>query len=427
MPGRFDPLAYRDPAPNRSLIRALEPVSRALLHHLLRVRPVEIPAPDLARLRAAMTPGTAAFLAPLHPEFLTDWLIDKEIAARVSPLMAHWASHEIVNSGPWAQSFWLANNLIANAPGGGGREYSVRWALQGHGVLLHPEGTATWHGRRVGPLLPGAVEMAWEATWRARQAGSPRPVLVVPLVWALCFGRDVWRDLAREMRHLERGLALPSGERLAGAARFGALQRAILARSFARFREPTPSEAALAEGRAFFDAQDRLRDRLLERLEQRHGPGNGELRRRVHTLRRAIRAGAEADPAAAREEREMLREIERLSAFTRECYGGATISQEEIAESLKRLRAWLLSRTLVDRVHNAIPVAVGRRTAHVRVAEPMRVEAAAVPPEGAEAPDPPTEALVAALHARMQRELDRLHADLAPSVDRFRQPNPFAV
>jgi hypothetical protein len=91
---------------------------------------------------------------------MTDWMLDKEVSRRVAPLMAHWASYEIVNPNPWAQAFWLRNNLIANAPGGGGKEYSIRWARAGHGVLLHPEGTPSWHGDAVGTLVPGIVEMA---------------------------------------------------------------------------------------------------------------------------------------------------------------------------------------------------------------------------------------------------------------------------
>src|SRR5262245_55382436 len=208
MPPAFDSREYRDPRPNRLLIRALEPFSRIALRYGLRVRSIELPAADLARLERAVQPRTSAFLAPLHPEFLTDWLIDKEVAAHVSPLMAHWAAYEIVNAGPAARGFWLANNLIANAPGGGGREYSVRWALEGHGVLLHPEGTATWCARHVGTLLPGAVEMAWEAAGRAHAAGNSRETWLVPLVWALRFPRSAERGLAREIDHLARGLGL---------------------------------------------------------------------------------------------------------------------------------------------------------------------------------------------------------------------------
>jgi len=137
---KFDPLEYREPSPRPALIRALGPVNRhLLLRGLLRIATFELPEADLARLRRSVNPGTAAFLGPNHPEFMTDWLIDKEISRLASPLMAHWASYEIVNGTPLTQRFWLANNLVANAPGGGGKAYSVRWALEGHGVLLHPD------------------------------------------------------------------------------------------------------------------------------------------------------------------------------------------------------------------------------------------------------------------------------------------------
>ena len=67
---------------------------------------------------AVCGPGKATFIAPNHPEFFTDWMIDKEISARVSPLAAAWATHVVVNGIGWlAQKFWLANNLIAQIPG----------------------------------------------------------------------------------------------------------------------------------------------------------------------------------------------------------------------------------------------------------------------------------------------------------------------
>ena len=115
----FDPLAYRDPRPSPALIRSLEPLNqRLLLPWVMKVREIDLPAADEQRLRAAVRPDTAAFLGPNHPEFLTDWLIDKELSRRVAPRMAHWAAREIVNRNPLEQSFWLANNLIANVPGG---------------------------------------------------------------------------------------------------------------------------------------------------------------------------------------------------------------------------------------------------------------------------------------------------------------------
>jgi hypothetical protein len=270
MSARFDPRAYRGPAPNPWLIRLLGPVNRrVVLGPLLRLRRFDLPAQDLARLRAAVNPGTAAFLGPNHPEFLTDWMIDKEISRRVSPLMAHWASYEIVNGSSFTQRFWLANNLIANAPGGDGKEYSIRWALAGHGVLLHPEGTATWQGERVGPLLPGIVDMAWDAARQLRSRRVSRPVFVVPIVWRLRFIGDPAHGLEREMAHIERALGLPAG-RGGGENRFAALLGSLLVHQAARLGLPAPEIDPAAPGAAYFQAQQATLAALRAALVERH-------------------------------------------------------------------------------------------------------------------------------------------------------------
>src|SRR5262247_2779377 len=104
----FDPLTYRDPRPQPWLIHALGPFNRwFILRGALNLARIEFPAADRARLRAAVNRDTVAFLGPHHPEFMTDWMLDKEISRLVSPLMAHWASWEIVNLSPPVQRFFL--------------------------------------------------------------------------------------------------------------------------------------------------------------------------------------------------------------------------------------------------------------------------------------------------------------------------------
>jgi len=414
MPG-FDPLAYRDPIPSPFLIHALGPVVRGLvLPHLLRVRKIDFPRADVARLREVVRPGTAAFLGPNHPEFMTDWMIDKELSRRISPLMAHWASYEVVNIHPVAQALWLLNNLVANAPGGGGRAYSIRWALQGHGVLLHPEGTPTWQSDAVGPLVPGIVEMAWEAC-RARPG---LPVFVVPVVWKLVFTRDVGRALGGEMARLERGLGLPDGRGLDVAARFAQLQRGILARSRARF------DSGAADSPHFFDAQQAHADALLARLESKHGASAGTLPRRLHALRRAILARAAARAEDARADRRVLLEVERLSRFTRAGYGGATLTQEQVAECLKQARLAFLTKGLANGLHGVVPVAVAARVAHLRAPEPIAVHEAFG--RGGDEAAAKAE-MLDELRARLQGGLDALNRELAPEVDPFRRANLLVV
>jgi hypothetical protein len=386
----FDPRKYRDPLPSPWLIHALGPVVRHGVLPLLRIRSIDFPAADVARMRAVIRPGTAAFVGPNHPEFMTDWMLDKEVSRRVSPLMAHWASYEIVNIDPIAQALWLRNNLIANAPGGGGRAYSVRWALKGHGVLLHPEGTPSWHGDSVGPLVPGIVEMAREALV------ANAPVWIVPLVWKLRFTREIGRELAREMALLERSLKLADGRALDVAQRFAQLQRGILSRSLEKF-------GGVATGGDFFTQQEAHASALLTRLEAKYGPTEGVLPRRLHTLRKAILGARE------RQDRTVLLEVERLTRMTRAIYGGATLTQEQVAECLKQARLAFLTKGFANALHGVMPVAVAPRVAHIRAPEPIAVTA-----DGD---------LLGVLHERLQGALDALNRELAPVIDPYRMEN----
>ena len=411
---RFDRLAYRDPRPWPALIHALGPLNRGLvLPYLLRVRRLDLPEPDLRRLCAAFRPGTAAFVGPNHPEFMTDWMIDKEISRRVSPLMAHWASYEIVNLNPSIQWFWLSNNLVANAPGGGGKAYSVGWALRGHGVLLHPEGTATWHGDHVGDLVPGIVDMAWEA---CRVAGAGNPVLLVPLVWKLHFESDVERGLLREMAHIERALDLPRAGGRAVEERFAGLQWNILMRRAEHFGFPLRRDP----GVSFFDRQQAFAEHLMAPLCERYGRVEGNVWRQLFALRRAVREREADDPERAARDRRAIREVERLNRCVAEIYDRPTLTQEQVAENLKQIRSSLLIRGWREVLHNLVPRAVAPRVAHIRAPEPIAVHDRFRPGPAEE----PQAALLAEMHDRLATALDRLNHEIAPQVDRWRRPNP---
>ncbi len=408
----FDRRAWREPCPSPALIGALGWVNRVVvLPHLVRLRRFDLPDAALARLRAAIRPGAAAFLGPNHPEFFTDWMVDKEISFRVSPLMAHWASYEIVNVNPAVQWLWLRNNLIANVPGGGGREYSIRWALTGHGVLLHPEGTASWHGERVGPLLPGIVDLAWATCARARTAGSGRPVFVVPIVWRLRFTGDVSPRLHREMGTMERALALASGEGLPLGQRFAALQAGLLVSRCAALGLPAPPEAS---GHRYFAAQEAVAAAIVRELEALGGRVARDPARIMHRARRAARP-------EARRERELYQELWRLTGFPRDLYDAPTLTLEAIAENLKRQRTGLVTAGWRNALHNVVPVPAGPRVAHLRVAEPIAVHEAYV--AGGDG-GPVRAELLEELARRLRGTLEALNAELAPRLERSHRPNP---
>ena len=393
-----------------------------VLGGLMRLRAFDLPAADLARLRAAVNPGTVAFLGPGHPEFLTDWMIDKELSRRVSPLMAHWASYEIVNASPAARAFWLANNLIANVPGGGGKAYSVAWATRGHGVLLHPEGTATWQGERISTLLPGLVDMAWDAAAALRARGDARPVWLVPVVWRLTFAGDASRGLGHEIAHIERALALPRAGGPLGA-RFAALLCSLLIRESGRLGLAPPSLAGPEGGRDYFAAQAGVLDRLRASLAARYGELDKDLTRAQFQLRKAMRERATSDPDGVRADRAQLMELQRLAGFDPALYDRPRLGQERIAEVLKRTRSSLLTRGFGNVLHNTVPVAVAARVVHVRVADPVAVH----PAVASSAPGTEPEArarLLVQHHDLLQSTLGALGRELAPERERYAYDNP---
>jgi hypothetical protein len=396
------------------------PVLRDLpfVHGYFWVRGIALPEGERRTLHDAVNRQTVAFLGPNHPEFGTDWMIDKEVSTFVAPRMASWADRGIVSSAP---GFWGRNNLIANDGGEAAMDYSIEWALKGEGVLLHPEGTVRWTSDHVHPLFPGIARMAMKAAER-----TDKPVYIVPVVWKYRYVGDVGRRIHREMRILERGLNLAPMNGLSVPVRFHALQTVILEKQMQRF-----GYADGACNRDFFDRQGAFQQWLVDMLEQRLATDRDEpVDKRIVRLTRAIKARLSeltSDAAAAQRAQlmgdlRMADEARRLGEFSRAVYGGPTLSQEQLFESLKRTRDRLLNRNWKEKLANMIPRPFGPRVVHVGVPEPIRVERVDVACRGEyEA------ALLALARTRMQAKLDEINARIAPAVERYRCANPFVV
>jgi hypothetical protein len=415
------PRPFQHPRPNRLLMWLLGYVNRWFLLMGLPVlryvpglrdlpgirgyfwlRELDLPQADLERLREAVNPGTAAFLGPNHPEFGFDWMMDKEISRLVAPRMASWAAANIIDSAP---GFWLRNNLISNTGGADAIRYSVERALAGEAVLLHPEGSVHWTAEKVHPLFKGIADMACEA---ARQAGPDgRPVHVVPIVWRLRYLTDISESLHREITHVETYLGLPKTSTVNLSERFRALQENILLRQM----RVCGFDPGWVGGLDFFARQDAFRDWLIEDLETRYSVERCESPERLLSrFKRAI-------PAELKSDRAKVDEANRLCGFSREVYARKPLTQEQMAESLKRHRATLVRRGWKNALHNFLPTPHGPRAAHVRVPEPIRVD----PARAASDPDY-ARALIALVHDRMQAAIDD-----TPGVRRVRARPPAVV
>lgn len=422
------------PRPNRLAIALLTPVVRVVCLHgllgidgLMRIESIDFPAADQERFRAAVNPGTAALITPNHPEFLTDWLLDKELSARHAPLMASWATHDVVNGmGAAMQRFWLANNLIAQIPGAGGaagKAHSIAWALKGHAVLLHPEGSVAWTGDTVQPLFPGVADMAIEAANEARERGRGQRVFVVPVIWRFRFTRDVHTALGRELDLVERKLGHTGLRDTTPAERVHALYSAMLARDEVRWSLPSSSSLPFAARQgSLLAALNRRLEEILASVsaEPSSQAASDESFERARQLTRLADRWMRSDAAQAHQARDdmraLVKTLRRAIRFTPAWYPGERLTQEQVAENIKRLRADYCFTGWRDDLHRFVPRPVGPRVAHVRVADPIDVTLVA---------SASTEATLADLRSRMQRALDELgrsrgHPETVPTY-----PNPF--
>lgn len=429
-------MTFKAPKPSRTLIKALAPVNRWLnlggvpvlralpvigkvpgIRGIVNIPVIDFPRADERRLARAAARQNACFIVPNHPEFFTDWMLDKEIMSRAAPNAASWATHGVVNGmGAGMQKFWLKNNLIAQIPGAGGakgKAYSVDWALMGNGVLLHPEGGVGWHGDLIAPLFSGALDMAAEAV---KRAGAGRRVLVAPVVWKLKYNRDVEAALHKELSYVERVLALPRTAKEIGLARrlYNAYAE-LLARDETCYGvHPTNAP--------FFDRQTKLRDKLLAILdktlnEQGAAPAHSDdindlIRRGEHWVR-----GVDKTSTKRQSVRRLMRDLRQLLRFHEGIYPQAHLTQEHIGESIKRLRYDYCTRTMRDKINAFIPQPAGPRTAHIRVPEPLDISAligsTAVP------------ILLDDLRQRMQMALDEINRELAAKGNVIKYENVF--
>ncbi|KUM24771.1 hypothetical protein AU467_06665 [Mesorhizobium loti] len=427
--GRID--VFVAPRPNLALINLMTIVNRVVmlrgvpgfrdllpfnrlagLRGVSNVRHIDFPAADRQRLQACCGAGQATFITPNHPEFFTDWMIDKEVVSRVSPLAASWATHGVVNGlGRLMQKFWLANNLIAQIPGNtdAAKAHSVDWALKGHGVLLHPEGAVGWHSNYIGPLLPGAVEMGLEALKRGRETDKNFKAWVAPVVWKLAFTGNVERALAKEYAYVEKSL------KIEGAANGSLPERVYRIYSDLLSRDEQAFGLAAEHGASYAVRQQRvlaeLGDRLAEAIATDDGLDLAELQRRSRRWLRENKVDADKQKRV----RKLTETIQRIQRVGPWAFANQTITQEEIAEHLKRIRNDYCKGTLRDTINRFIPQPAGPRCAHIRVPEPLGLHTY----EGS------ADEALAELRSRMQEAVTRIVTELEAAGGFISYPNPF--
>ena len=424
------------PKPNTKLMKRLVPLNRYFmlkgipvlrdlpifrkipgLRGICNVRHIDFPQEDRDRLAASCGTdengkGKITFIVPNHPEFFTDWMIDKHIISIVAKKAACWATHGVVNGlGRVAQKFWLANNLIAQIPGNTepSRRHSVDWALKGHGVLLHPEGAVGWHSNHIGKLYPGAFDMARQAQTEASALGEQRQAYVAPVIWKLAFTKNVTKKLHKECDYVERKLKISNGEKFDQIqTRVFNIYETLLNRDLEKWHIETPTDAPYRE------RQLALIKALTQTLAKEIAQPDGTLEPQevLRTARRYARENKKA--ANIKTVRDLINTITRHDCLGDYAFTNPTISQEEVAEHIKRIRRDYCKGNLWDVLNAYFPQAAGPRTAIVRVPKAFALHTKQDENAG-----------VKELAARMQETLDAINAERRKMHSVIWFPNPF--
>lgn len=374
---------------------------------LTDIRKIIVDPAEIAALKQICDTKNIVFILPNHPEFFTDWMLDKDLISRCAPMTACWATNGIVNgTGNFGQKFWLWNNLIAQIPGNSsdGKAYSVEWALKGYPVLLHPEGAVGWHSNFVAPLMSGAGEMALEA----KSSAPEKSAYLLPVIWKLQFTEDATSGLAKECSYIERKLKIEGSGNPA--------ERAHHIYDVLADREAAKLGLSMSPGLALSRKLDVCETAACVQLGVYLGKdgADSDPLATIKLVKRKVRGEGKAPSDASKAASKLadrLTKIRRLGDFA---FKNETITQEEVAEHLKRIRNDWCVGTLRDVMNAYLPQPVARRVAHIRILPPVEVTGTETAAD-----------LVVTVRSSLQSALDKVNDEIDKGENRTVWPNPF--
>lgn len=384
---------FVQPNPQRWLINTTSFLNRSLvLPYFCNIGEIDysgVPLEDVEKL----VKKHPVFFAPNHPEFFSDWMLDAEIMSQVAPDSAKWANHMLVNS--FLQRFWLAHNLIARVPNDENAKneafkYAVRCAIDGKGVLLHPEGKVTWCRNDIAELHDGIVRMALASCDKSYGLGctnvegwhgfnQQQSACIVPIVWKHYFNdpehayRRTRKALMRVADLLDINLGNAYIEDTSQKSILNTIFRELLRRDSQDIYEKG-MENKNEDGREYNHRRESLKvvNGLISKIFGEEVPPECKITHEkdyTFQMRRTLLMKCEGNSA----KQKFVKQIERILRMNFAWYSITTINgvdemhPEDIAECIKRLRADYLSSP----IERFWPLYFGARTAHVHVCEPI--------------------------------------------------------
>jgi hypothetical protein len=210
-------------------------------------------------------------------------------------------------------------------------------------------------------------------------------------VWKMRFTGDVSAALHREMKYVEKRLKLMNGAHLPIEKRVDAAQREMLTRAEQKWGRNTTGEglsygarhsflmdSLLRVAEARLDLIDTPLESGLPRSYRTRLESTGryeEFTARLRRVEKAARARRKAGEAVSEDTDRAVKTLRKLSMFAPELYTETCLTQEHLAETIKRLRQVYCRGTFRDELNAFLPIAAGPRVAHVRVAPPLNINA----------------------------------------------------
>ena len=243
------------------LIALATPLNRLVIgrHTKLDVRPADV------ALLESLPPG--CLIAPNHSHYY-DAQVTFELTRRAGRRVIYMATRELFDAW-WGLGGWFYQRLGVFSVNRGGTNREARQFTRAvletgtYDLLMFPEGEVYLLNDLVMPLKPGVARLALEAAGALMRNGRDRPILIVPVAIKYRYTEDITATLEALTARLEA--------RVWGETRAGSLYPRIVAMGTALLAQEERSHGVTAiSGEGLFDRIRRLRQTLLQRLEQKH-------------------------------------------------------------------------------------------------------------------------------------------------------------
>lgn len=383
-------MTFVKPKPNKMMISLLEPLNNygflmgvPLLNKIPLIKNIPLIGKGLCHINKFTYHENTinniksidkyiSFVGPNHPEFFTDWMLDKYIIGSHFKLMASWATHNIINGmGDMMQKFWLSNNLIAQIPksdNAEGKAYSIEVALSGNPVLLHPEGMVHWSSDHISPIYNGIIDFAIQAH---EKKNIDKDVVIFNPTWKLVFNNDIEKLINKEIDAIAKELKIHI-KNIDTSSKFFELHIKNIQRLSTKYNIPYIESFDFTHLKSNFIKNSLLK--ISEYVECSYNNSltlqeNFKLISHQYKKDKEIKQfNIDSYPIS-----KLLHDIEQLFKFNETYYKKNYLTQEHLAESLQRFRISFCNKGLKNKFHKFIPIPLSHRTCHVLCEEPINI------------------------------------------------------